>query len=1011
MPAATEGAPAQGHHLTRGRLSPFRVAIAWACLALAYVSGLYWYRGRALEGWARESVVSLRASRHPELVRLFQASFYFFFDERFLPGVRHLLSPPEPAWRMAQTEIPGIERVVVLATSGSSPGEVLFDSDRFSAKPGAGPPAPLPPFPDTEVIARLGAAEPVVFVSGYRLRVLMPVPAGGDAGGRPYAILYEIGCGWLQARMLAALAFGLAFAFLARAFAGGGAGAGLSASGVLLWRRFWRLRAKFLLTIVALNVMTAGIVFFSLVALQTREQTQRIERDAELFSQFSTGQVISGFTSYFYFYYQDRFLPEIKKIVASNENLVSLRIISRRTGVVLFDSEASQSGSAPSLGEGARAELAPEVEEQLRSRDWATQRLTRSGESLLSVIQTYRNENQDALFRVEYLFGYQSLERSIQAIRRQILLDLVPALALGLLVSVLFAQLLLSPIRRLVHALRRVSEGDFETTVELDSNDELGELVSAFNSMTGELRKKQELRKYLSDSTYRQIMEAPDRPGGIRLGGSRVAATILFSDIRGFVAHCESLDAEEVTSMLNEYFSEMVEVVYKHGGEVDKFIGDALLAVFYANDEVRTIRPRDEAGGATPAATALEAVTCALEMRERLAEFNRRREAAGKNTLEIGVGITHGEIISGPIGSKDRMDFTVIGDVVNLANRIEKLSKKGRHTKIVFSNHVEEKVRGLLEYEELGAEKIRGKEEEVRVFELIGIRELGRLAEGAVTSDPSLRRRSIEVLGHSRNLEALPYLVAALDDADEGARAQAVLALGKLAPRDHPAALDALFARLRSERSDRVLSALLATVGRACTSPRILELAPFLDSANERISANAVEALGQSRLPEAVDLILPRLTSRNNRVKANAAMALFAAGHVEVIGSLKPMLMSSDPLMRSSAAFAIGELTMIAEVDRIARAWRTDPRPVKLFLAELQECVPMLVALLKDSDPMVRRQSVVALGKIKDRSAVLPMIDMIEPSTDSEELIRDIALALRSIGSHRLVRQVVNRLT
>jgi class 3 adenylate cyclase len=787
------------------------------------------------------------------------------------------------------------------------------------------------------------------------------------------------------------------------------------------WRGFWRLRVKFLATIILINVITATILFFSLVKILTREQAHRIERDSFLFAQFSTAQVIANFTGYYYFYFNDRFLPETKRIIAANENLVRMRIISHHTGGVLFDSE--QPGNLPlaGAGEATKADFTSEVQEQLKGRDLVTQTIDKDGERLLSVISTYRNENQEPLFWVEYFFTNESLKRSILAIRRQILIDLVPSMALGLLIAVVFAQLLISPIRRLMAALNKVATGDYEVSLDIPRRDELGELVTAFNSMTEELRRKKELRKYLSDSTYRQVMKSPDANGNIHLGGSRVSATVLFSDIRNFVGHCEAMEAEEVTTMLNEYFSEMVEVVYKHGGEVDKFIGDALLAVFYAADESRTIRPGEGSNlhsgmpGPTASATSLQAVYCAIEMRERLAEFNERRKAQQKAVIEIGVGITHGEIISGPIGSKDRMDFTVIGDVVNMASRIEKLSKRGRHTKIVFSNHVEEKVRGLLEYEEMESEKVRGKEEIVRTFELIGVRDIQFLVQNLKGQDLGLRRRSVELLGQSRNAGALPWVTGALHDADELTRLQAVIAVSKLAPGDDEKAFDSLLVHLKGERSDKVVSALVSCIGKLSNDSRIdrmIEvLRPLLNSPNERIVANAVEAMGQVRNPRCTDLILPKLSSRNNRVKANAAMAIFAAGHIEVIDTLKPMLMHSEGLMRSSAAFAIGELTVIAEQDHLITHWKERTQTLKFFLAELQECVPMLVALLRDGDPMVRRQSIIALGKIKDKSAVLPIIGMLEPGQDSRELIQDISQALRSIGSHKLVREVIARLS
>ncbi|MCM2279756.1 MAG: HEAT repeat domain-containing protein [Oligoflexia bacterium] len=966
------------------RRFPFKTAIVWTLLATAYVISLSFYKDALLGELARQGMSAVQ-ERHSKVLSHFQGSFYFFYEDQFLPGIRQSLEPP-------------LKRIVILGSSGS----VLFDSRAPSPTPKAEGEGSR--YPDGEVVSRLTASSSSILIRGFRVEIVMPA--------EQYGVLYEFEGAAVRGRILALFAAGMLLGLLIfRLLRHGRLQIALFAAREF-FQRFWRLRMKFIVTIILINLVTAAIVFTTLASLQTREQTERIEKESLLFGQFSTSRVISDFTNYYYFYYLDRFLPEVKNIFASNENLVSIRIISRRTGAVLFDSEQASIGPLNGPGGAMNAGYSPETEELLNARGYVTRYLERNGERFLSVVSAYRNESQEPLFWVEYVFSFQTLRKSIQAIREQILIDLVPSLALGLVIAIVFAQLLIRPIRRLAGAVQKVAAGDFNVHVEARGSDEIAELVSSFNGMTNELRKKKELRKYLSDSTYRQIMNAMESPdGGLKVGGSRVAATVLFSDIRDFVAHCESLDAEEVTSMLNEYFSEMVEVVYKYGGEVDKFIGDALLAVFYAGEEVRTIRPAEPFYGPTSAGTALQAIYCALEMRERLAEFNERRRNLQKRTLEIGVGITHGEIISGPIGAKDRMDFTVIGDVVNLANRIEKLSKTGTHTKIVFSNHVEEKIRGLLEYVEHSKERVRGKQEDVTVYELVGIRDLDVLVAHLRGPDLSLRRRSVELLGQSRNPEALPYLLECLRDADEGTRLCAVTAVGKLASPNDPRAVDALLSCLKSEKSEKVLSSLIAAAGRICSSERILEIVPYLDSPNERIVANAIEALAQARDPRCSDLILPKLNSRNNRIKANAAMALFAAGHVEVIDTLKPMLMHSDHLMRSSAAFAIGELTLIAEYSSLLRRWRHHDEMMKMFLAELQECVPMLVALLKDNEPIVRRQAVIALGKIKDKSAVLPIIEMVDLERNPKDLSRDIREALRSIGSHKLVREVIERLT
>ncbi len=767
------------------------------------------------------------------------------------------------------------------------------------------------------------------------------------------------------------------------------------------WKGFWKLRAKLIAAIALVNLSAASVIFLHLSWLQSQDLASRIERESVLFSRFSLSQVIFEFNNSFYFNFKDRFLPNIRKIIESNENIQRIRILSKRTDTLLFDStRAEQAHGFAQPGREDRVSLSADALKELETHEFALEKLTLKQEPLLRVVTASRGESGEILFYVEYDFHFRGLKKSIRLIRKQLLVDLIPSFVIGLLVALGFANLILQPVRKLLASMRKVSEGDYSTTLAQTRSDELGELIGAFNAMTLELRKKRELRKYLSDATYRQIMEAPDGVNSgpsMNLGGVRVEAAILFSDIRDFVRHCESLEAEEITGMLNEYFSVMVDVVYKNGGEVDKFMGDGMLAVFYSS-------PTNP-----PASACLQSIYCALEMKERLVEWNQKRSAQQKRTVEIGIGITFGELISGPIGAKDRMDFTVIGEGVNLASRIEKLSKESKHTGIVFSDSVEEKIRGLLHYEPLSAGKIRGFEQEVSVFEFVGIRDLNELLQHLSGKDPDLRRRSLEILGQSHNSAALPPVIGALSHLDEETRLRAAISLSKLARADEAQVVEAITSRLELETSARVLASLISSLGKLCTSERILAIEPFLDSRDERIAANAIEAMGLSQLPRAADLILTKLGTKSPRIKANAAMALFAAGRVEVIDFLKPMLVHSDAAMRSSAAFAIGELTLLAERGEWVKRKQVSGERIKFFLAELQECVPMLVSLLRDPEFAVRKQSVLALSKIKDRAATLPLIDMIQSDGRNRQLLPEIAQALRSIGSHRLVRELVAR--
>jgi adenylate cyclase len=196
-------------------------------------------------------------------------------------------------------------------------------------------------------------------------------------------------------------------------------------------------------------------------------------------------------------------------------------------------------------------------------------------------------------------------------------------------------------------------------------------------------------------------------PSKLSLGGTKKELTILFSDIRNFTTISESLPPEEVVQLLNEYLAEMTSIVFKYHGTVDKFIGDAVMAFWGAP------LPQED--------HALLACRCAIEMIETVEALKVRWHAMGRVTFDIGVGLNTGEVIVGNIGSQQRMDYTVIGDNVNLASRLEGVNKQF-HTHIIIGEQTYAKVQHVVEVRSLGGVKVKGKEIEVGIFELLGLK-------------------------------------------------------------------------------------------------------------------------------------------------------------------------------------------------------------------------------------------------------------------------------------------------
>ncbi len=281
-------------------------------------------------------------------------------------------------------------------------------------------------------------------------------------------------------------------------------------------------------------------------------------------------------------------------------------------------------------------------------------------------------------------------------------------------------------------------KGDSQHSINLsintiaDTADDLkvsGALI-VMDDISDEKRLKNTMSRYMSQEVAQQLINNPD---AAKMGGDRKEVTVLFSDIRSYTTITESLAAEEVVEMLNEYFEEMVDAVFTHKGTLDKYIGDAIMAVFGSP------LPLDD--------HEWKAVQTAAEMRHRLADYNDRRIIKNQIPIRIGIGINSDTVISGNIGSSRRMEFTAIGDGVNLGARLEGASKL-YGTDIVISETTEAACRGKIWTRELDFIRVKGKNRPVSVYELIGL-----TSEEAKISDEkkNIKEHYEKALGFYRN--------------------------------------------------------------------------------------------------------------------------------------------------------------------------------------------------------------------------------------------------------------------
>ncbi len=260
-------------------------------------------------------------------------------------------------------------------------------------------------------------------------------------------------------------------------------------------------------------------------------------------------------------------------------------------------------------------------------------------------------------------------------IRRVELLAAAAALLLALLLGAVLSKQLTAPIRTLVGATDRVRRGDYDFTVEVPHQDELGTLAGAFNQMTQGLLLKERYRSVL-DKVVSPDVAAELLKGDLELGGETRDVTTLFADVRGFTALTEHLEPQRVIGMLNEWLELAATVIADEGGIVDKYVGDQVMAVWGA--------PLDDE------AHALHAVRAAVRLRAVTAELDRTRRDRGDTAFAIGIGVNTGPAVAGNSGSSTRLNYTVLGASVNAAMRLCSEAQSGE---ILIGEQTYEQVR------------------------------------------------------------------------------------------------------------------------------------------------------------------------------------------------------------------------------------------------------------------------------------------------------------------------------
>ncbi len=311
------------------------------------------------------------------------------------------------------------------------------------------------------------------------------------------------------------------------------------------------------------------------------------------------------------------------------------------------------------------------------------------GDSLqiVAVIQKSYNENME----------------NLQAFQNVLLQFYLAVIAISLIAVILLARSVTRPILDLARRVRRIEAGDYGQAVAVTGQDEIGQLAGSINTMAAGLAEKEKVRDLLGKVVSHEIAEEL-LSKTIALGGEERVVTVLFADIKGFTSLCENLAPEAVLTLLNRYLSEITEVIERHHGVVDKYTGDSVMALFGAP----LSRPGD----------AGNAIATALAIQSTMAALNEANLAQGMFAIEAGIGVHTGLVVAGNLGSQNRLNYTVIGDSVNLSARLEGLTRR-YHVPNIVSEAARRDAPGFV-YRELDLVRVAGKKEPVRIFEVLG---------------------------------------------------------------------------------------------------------------------------------------------------------------------------------------------------------------------------------------------------------------------------------------------------
>jgi len=475
-----------------------------------------------------------------------------------------------------------------------------------------------------------------------------------------------------------------------------------------------------LFLLVVLAVVFSNLLLFSLLYVQTHKALFReIQSNATSIvasgAAMIDGELLAGIRSR-----EDEGTPRYRTI---EETLRKIRDANRRSDInvsYLYTMMASPDNSN-TLVFGVDSEASSEnkshvcdvykgtfgAEFKIQDRNFVDESPSRDqwGEWITACAPVKKRDGQVVSILCADL-GYSDVQRKTT---QKLILSGVVSLATTMVVALLFAMLLArhvsEPIHDLHTTLGEVGKGNFDVHMDSTARDEFGDVARTVNSMVAGLKQRDMLKgvfsRYVSGHILDSVIERGYQPN---IEGERRKITVLFSDIRNFTLLSEQLSPEKVVALLNDYFEAMVEIIFKYQGTLDKFIGDGMMVIFGAPED----DPYQEE----------HAIRAALDMSRELKRLCDKWKFGREVSISIGIGINTGVAIVGNIGSHRHMEYTAIGDTVNLASRIESMTKGAGHS-ILVSDYTYVSVRSQFVFERIDNLTVKGKRDSIVVHAVI----------------------------------------------------------------------------------------------------------------------------------------------------------------------------------------------------------------------------------------------------------------------------------------------------